>query len=248
MQWSQKRRVSIAVGIVLIVAAATALGWYGFVYEPASCSDGIQNQDERGIDCEGVCTRMCVVPRVDALWSRSVQTADGVYHAVALVKNPEPNASAVGLTYALSLYDSGNILVAERRGTFDLAPGETRVIFESNVITAERVPVRAFMKIDGGQWSRGEQEANLIRVIPGTVDEEARSFTAVIENLTPTPITGVVADALLYDREGIVVTASETRVPVLPARGRQEVVFTWSLPFARPIITSDIVVRHDAHP
>lgn len=248
MQWSQRRRVSIAVSIVLICASLTILGWYAFVYVPPSCSDGLQNQDERGIDCEGTCARMCVIPRVDAVWSRAVKTADGVYHGVALIKNPEPSSSSTGLTYIMSLYDAGNILVAERRGSFDLTPGETRVIFEPNIITGERTPVRTLMKIDGGTWLRDEQRVSLLRTLPGTVDSEKRELVATIENTTPTTITDIVADALLYDREGILVTASETRIPTLAARARQEVVFTWPDAFSRPISTSDIVVRINVRP
>lgn len=240
--------MSIAAGIVALLASITLLGWYVFIYEPPSCADGVQNQDERGVDCEGVCALMCVVPRVDAVWSRAVLSAEGVYHGVALIKNPEPGARGTEMSYSMSLYDSGNILVAERRGTLDLAPGETRVLFEPNIITRERVPVRTLMKIDGGVWERAEQVANPIRVLPGSVDEEARTLVATIENTTSQPIGDVVATALLYDREGVLITASQTTVPTLPARGRQDITFTWSLPFERPVTTSDIVVRHDARP
>lgn len=243
MQWAQRRRVSIAVSIVLILAALTALVWFVFIYTPASCSDGILNQDERGVDCEGVCAQMCVVPRVDASWSRAVLSAEGVYHGVALVKNPEPGARGTGLSYTMSLYDTGNILVAERRGTFNLLPGETRVIFEPNIITRERTPVRALVKIDGGSWAKSELQSNPLRVLPGAVDTVRRELRATIENTTPAPIADIIANALLYDREGVLVTASETRVATLPGRGRQEVVFTWPLPFTREVATSDIVVR-----
>ncbi len=243
MGWAENRRVGIAVGIVLIFAALTALVWYVFIYNPPTCFDGIQNQDEQGIDCDGSCVLMCLAPRVDADWTRSVRTATGVYHGVSLVKNPLTTAKGTGLQYSMSLYDSGNILVAERRGTFDLEPGETRVLFESNVTTGERVPVRAFLRIDGGVWEKAVPSDKPIRIIPGVVDEQALTFTAVLENTTPLPQSDIVADALLYDAEGILVTASETRIPVLGPRARQDIVFTWPEKFARPIRTSDIVIR-----
>lgn len=246
MQWSERRRVSIAVGIVLLLAGVLGLFWYLFLYAPATCFDGIRNQDERGVDCDGTCTLMCVAPRVDALWTRSVETASGVYHGVSYVKNPEPRARGTRLSYRMSLFDSGNILVAERRGSVDLAPGETRVIFEPNILTGERTPVRALMKLDGGVWERAEPVPQTVKVTLGVVDEESRTFSALLENSTPTALNDVVASALLYDREGVLVTASETKVPVLPARGRQEVVFTWSIPFERPVVTADVVVRHSS--
>lgn len=248
MSWAGRRRVGIATGIVLILASLTALSWYFFIYTPPSCEDNLQNQGEFGVDCEGPCAKLCTVPRVDALWSRAVNTAPGVYHGVALVKNPLPNARGEGLTYTMSLYDSGNILVAERRGRFDIEPGETRVIFEANVVTGERTPVRAFMNIDGGAWQRADVSPQTIRVIPGTLDEEGRVLTATIENTTALPVRGIVADALLYDAEGILVTASESRITSLPARGRQELVFTWPEAFPRDITTWDTIVRVNALP
>jgi hypothetical protein len=248
MSWAGQRRAGIAFGIVAVLASLTALSWYVFLYEPPSCFDRIQNQDELGIDCDGVCTRMCVAPRTDAVWTRAVRTADGVYHGVSLVKNPLPNVSGTDLTYVLSLYDRGNILVAERRGSLALSPGETRIVFEPNIITGERVPVRALLKIDGGTWARAEAEPSTIRMRLGQLSEETRTLTAELENLTATPIENVVADALLYDSDGILVTASETRIDVLPARGRYEAVFTWPEPFERPVVTSDVIVRTDARP
>jgi hypothetical protein len=248
MSWARRRQAFIAFLIVLVFGSLTVLGWYVFVYEPASCSDGLQNQDELGVDCDGTCARMCVVPRVDALWTRAVKSADGVYHGVALVKNPLPNGSGTRLSYTLSLYDAKNILVAERRGVFDLAPGETRVLFEPNMITRERTPVRAATSVDGGVWQRDSVLEQRIRVIQGVVDSEAKTYTVTLENLTAEPIYNVIADALLYDARGIVVTASESKVPLLAAHGRHEVVYTWSEAFDRPVTTADTVVRIDVQP
>jgi hypothetical protein len=248
MGWAGRRRAGIAGGIALFFAALTLLSWYLFFYAPPTCFDGIQNQDEQGIDCDGSCALMCIAPRVDADWTRSVRTAPGVYHGVSLIKNPLTNVRGTGLKYTMSLYDAGNILVAERRGAFDLDPGATRVLFESNVTTGERVPVRALLRVDGGVWEKADSTVDYIRIIPGVVDEKALTFTASIENVTAEPQNDIVADALLYDAEGILVTASETRIPILGPRERQEVVFTWPEQFARPIRTSDIVVRFDERP
>lgn len=248
MSWAGRRKVGIAAGIVVLFAALLGLVWYVFIYEPPSCSDGIMNQDERGVDCDGSCALMCTPARVDADWTRAVKTVEGIYHGVSLIKNPLTNASATGLKYTMSLYDTGNILVAERRGTFDLEPGETRVLFESNIITGERIPVRAFLRIDGGIWQRATPSERPIKVIPGVVDEELRTFTASLENTTPYRQQEVIADALLYDEKGILVTASETMIPILEPRARQDIVFTWPEAFLRPIRTSDIVVRLNVRP
>ena len=142
MHWAMKRQLEYAIGVIVTFAIVLGGGWYIFLYSPASCIDHTQNQNEEGVDCGGVCSTICTPPRVDAIWARSVKVSNGVYHAVALVKNPLANARGTGLTYSLSLYDEGNILIAERKGSFNLAPGETRAIDGAPPGTGQAVATR----------------------------------------------------------------------------------------------------------
>lgn len=243
MDWAGRRRLTYAGSILLVFALLLAGGWYFFIYTPPSCFDGIQNQDEVGIDCDGSCSKMCSPSNVNALWTRAVKVAEGVYHGVALVKNPLGDAKGSNLPYTMSLYDTENVLVAERRGTLNLNPGETRVVFESNIVTGSRIPFRAFTSLGDGVWDRMAPVQNLVAVIPNPLDQENRLLSAVLENTTAAPVNGVIADALLYDAEGILVAASETRIDTLAGRERRVVTFTWGIPFARPVTTADILVR-----
>lgn len=244
-----KRQVEYALGVIVTLAIAFGGGWYIFLYSPASCIDQTQNQGEEGVDCGGPCSTICKPPRVDAVWSRAVKVADGVYHAVALVKNPLSNAYGSHLNYALSLYDEGNILVAERKGSFDVAPGETRAIFEPNVVTGSRIPVRAFMVIEGGNWAKADPVQNPITIVTQNLDQEKLRLDATIENTTAAPITGIIADALLYNAQNILIAASETTLPSLAGRDRHDLTFTWGLPFPESVARADIEVRSDAtHP
>jgi len=244
MGWATRRKFIYATGVLLFLGAAGFSSWYFFFYTPPSCSDGIQNQGEFGVDCDGPCVKMCTPPRVDALWARSVKVANGVYHAVALVKNPVAKGRGTDLEYLISLFDEKNILVATRRGVFDLEPGETRAVFEPSIITGERIPIRAIVKITGGSWQRAEAVQSPIRIVEqGVPDSENLNLSAIIENTTAEPVTTIVVDALLYDADDVLVTASETRIPVLQARERREITFTWSEPFSRPVIRADIQIR-----
>lgn len=245
MQWAQRRKAFIALSIAASGALVCGALWFGLFYRAPSCTDGVQNNDERGVDCGGSCARLCAVPRVDPLWARAVRVADGVYHGVALIRNPEQGASGTDIEYRYSLYDAQGILVAERRGALTLQPNEVRVLFESSIITGSQRPVRAVVSLNGGEWERGTRDASTVSVIPGVLDSGARTLTATLVNDTPLDVRNVVANALLFDSDGILVTASETRVPLLRARSRTEVVFTWIEPFARPIGTTDVLVRED---
>jgi hypothetical protein len=248
MDWARRRQLLYLTGVFAFFALIAVWVWYAFIYAPPSCTDGIQNQNEQGIDCDGVCSNMCTPSRVDALWTRAVKVTDGVYHGIAEVKNPLPTARAKGLEYIMSLYDVGNILIAERKGTVDLDPGQTRSIFEANIITGSRVPVRSFTKFAGGNWSKAEPWVSPIKVLPGTVDQAALMLPATLENTTAAPVTGITADALLYDANDILVAASETKVARMQPRERKDIIFTWAVPFTAPIVRTDIEVRipHDS--
>jgi len=242
MPWSSMRQLLIAlvVGAVLFVLGATA--YFTFIYRAPSCTDGVQNQGEEGVDCGGACTRLCVQPNVSTLWSRSVAVAPGVYHAVALIKNPDTSAAGT-FPYTVSLFDAENILVATREGSFTILPGEIAPLFEANIITGERVPVRTFVDIGPGVFDRMERVSPPVRSLSFNVNEKTGVVTATVENQTLFPIDDVVVTALLYDSTGLLVRASETLVERLEARERRTLVFTWQEPFEKKPAEIDIIPR-----
>lgn len=89
-QWVAKRKLFY--GIFSIVALVLVIGvpLFFVLYKTPTCFDGKQNQNEKGIDCGGVCTRLCSsdIANPIVLWQRSFVVTDGVYNAVAYVQNP----------------------------------------------------------------------------------------------------------------------------------------------------------------
>lgn len=243
MQWSLERQLLYAAVVLLVIGALFAGLWFFFFYTPPSCSDGVLNQDEEGIDCGGACTLLCEAPDVAALWARSVKVAPGVYHAVAMVRNPESGAGAVDLPYSFSLFDAENILVAERRGSLTLEPGDVVPLFEANIVTGERIPARTFVSFGVGEWRTMERSPNPIRITSQNLDREGLRLTASIENIIPQEVQGITLTALLYDSKDVLVAASQTTIDTLSPRATRSVVFTWQEPFTNPIIRADIVSR-----
>ncbi len=245
MRWASRRQFLYALAVFLFFAILAGAGWFFFVYTPPTCADGIQNQNEEGVDCNGVCSKLCVAPKIEALWVRAVPVAPGVYHAVASVKNPEDDAEGRAIPYTFSLFDAKNILIAERRGSLDLRPGETRPLFEANIITGERIPARTFVVFgDSPRWNTADRADNPLRVISQEFDEKALRLSALIENVTPTPVSEITISALLYDENEILIGASETKIDTLSPRTRREVSFTWQQPFSAPVLRVEVVPRY----
>ncbi len=245
MRWGIKRQLLIAIAVLAIVLVLGSGIWLAFFYRAPSCSDGLQNQGEQGIDCGGPCSLLCQAPLVSALWARSVEVAPGVYHAVAMVTNPESNAGTTALPYVFQLFDNQNILIAERRGTTFLQPGDVIPLFEPNIVTGQRVPVRTFVTFGNAVWTAMTRSESPIQVTSRTLDQSGLRLSAHIVNASARPASGVVLTALLYDATDILVAASQTTLTSISARGESDVVFTWQEPFARPVVRTEIVPRFE---
>jgi len=243
MNWSFRRQVLYALAAVLTIGALALLGWFFFFYAPPSCSDGVRNQNEEGIDCGGSCSFLCGAPNVSSIWARSVRIAPGVYHAVAMVRNSESSAGTEELPYTFSLFDSENILIAERRGTMALYPGEVVPVLESNIITGERIPARTFVTFGDGRWQKMTRPENPIRIVSQDLDQEGLRLSASVENRSVATVSHITVTALLYNADDVLITASQTVINSMPPRGAQAVIFTWQEPFSEPIVRADIVPR-----
>ncbi len=243
MRWAFKRQFLYALGVLLVVALLGTGVWLVFFYHAPSCSDGVQNKDEVGVDCGGSCKKLCQAPRVSALWVRAVPVAQGVYHAVALVRNPETDAGTSALPYTFSLYDDKDILIAERRGTMRLEPNDIVPLFEANIITGNRIPARTFIDFGQSVWEKMVKSDNPIRIVSQSLDQDALTLSAHIENLTALSIVSTAVTALLYDVDGTLVNASQTTITDLPARAEKDIIFTWQLPFSKPVVRVEITPR-----
>lgn len=246
MPWSTTRQLLFAIGVVAIIAAISAGLYFFFVYTPPSCSDGIHNQNEEGVDCGGVCLALCTQPNISALWARSVRVAPGVYHAVALVKNPNTSAQGI-IPYKVSLFDEENILIATREGALALLPGDVAPLFEANVITGERIPARTFVDMGIGTFERAERETSPVRVFSFNMDAAASRVTALIENQSVFPVDDITITALLFSSTELLINASQTRIEKLGAKERREIIFTWQEPFSETPVRVDILPRLRIH-
>lgn len=248
MQWDTGRQIQYAFWLVVVLAVVGVGGYFGLVYKAPSCTDGIQNGKEEGIDCGGsMCTNICaeMAPHVSVVWARSVTVAPGVYHAVALVRNPDTTAKGTA-PYKVSLFDSENILIVTREGTIDLGPGEVAPLFEPTLAAGNRVPARTFVDIGAGAWEKATRAASPVRVTAlGSADDAntKHSLSARIENTGAEVVPSVTVTALLYDASSTLVAASQTVVDQLRARESRDVIFTWSEPFVAPATTFDLIPR-----
>lgn len=245
MSWATRRKL-IYLGIlllILVVVAGTPL--FLVVYKAPSCSDGKQNQGERGIDCGGPCKNLCQAQALEPviLWQRAFKVSPGSYNLIAYVKNLNVSSGSLNVPYSFKLYDRDNILIVERTGFTDLLPNKSFPIFESAVPSGEKVPSRVSFEFNKKPfWIRSGIPEIDLRVSDQLFSREDSSprLEATIENQSIKTLSRLPVVAILYDLDGNAISASRTIIDLLEPRGSARIIFTWPEPFGVDISQKEI--------
>lgn len=203
----------------------------------ATCFDGRQNQEEEGIDCGGPCDKKCVgnVREPVIIWARAIKTEKGVYDVASLIENSNLFTGAKIFEYRFKLYDDKNVLIAVRAGETFINPGERFVIFETNIITRERIPSRAVIELpdyNNIDWERIEKEKPKLLVIKKDLFEgEIPRLEARIRNSSLFPIEDIYAVGVIYDEDENVRAISSTKIDFINGESEHVTTFTWPKSF-----------------
>jgi hypothetical protein len=222
--------------------------FYLFFNKPPTCTDGKQNGDEHGIDCGGSCENLCLAQISDPvlLWSRAFKISDGIYNAVAYVENPNFSAGVSKISYIFKLFDSENLLVAQRKGRTFISPNGINPVFEGAIRTGQRIPARAFFEFSSmPQWEEIKNEESSLSVngiVLSGIDFSPR-IDAVLSNAGIRSISDIEVVAILFDADGNAIAASSTFIKYLPDRSSQDIVFTWPNKFDSSPSRIEIIPR-----
>lgn len=246
MNWATRRRTVYILGIALFFSITLGIPTAIWLYEPPTCFDGKQNQDETSPDTGGPCVLLDAgaLHPYSVLWSRAFPARPGSYNALAYVENSNAGAGIRDISYLFKLYDDRGVLVAERRGLTSLVPGGITPVFEGAIYTGNRTVTRAFFEFTSSPpWERVEDPLDNIsvsnRVVSATQD--APRLAATAENAGVRIITDITFVATIFDTAGNAFASSATLVPRLEGGEKKEIVFVWSEPFAKAVSRVDIL-------
>jgi len=254
MDWSTRKKLGCfgMIGLVILLIAAYYVYKIFFTHVP-TCFDGIQNQDEQGIDCGGVCANFCswqeksIVP----LWARAFPIQNGVYSLVAYVQNQNINAGIEQINYEFRVYDSNNILAGDPvTGTTFIEPNQSTAIFQSPVSTGNRIPKNVFFSFTSTPvWTKTDPKYSVPQLTTAnthlTNTDTAPKLSADVINNTLFNYNNIEVVAILYGADGNAINASDTYIASLPQQSKQTVYFTWPQKFSEPVTNITIIPRLD---
>lgn len=248
MSWASRRRGIYLLGIISFLTIVIGIPLAKYSYSPSTCTDGKQNQGETAPDKGGPCPVLDerTLSPASVLWSRSFEVRSGLYNAVAYVENPNENAGvriSNAIRYHFGMYDSRNILVAERTGATFIIPGSITPIFEANIDAGNRVIAHTYLEFTGQFiWERLINPAKAITISNKEildVSSEPR-ILAIAENMSVSPISDISFIVVVFDTSGTAYATSRTSLPRISPGEKQQITFTWPYPFPSRVGRVDI--------
>ncbi len=246
MSWASRRRTFYLSGVLLFFVVLVGIPLAVYLYRPATCEDGVMNQEETAIDRGGPCPILdenFLSPH-SVLWSRAFRVRDGSYNAVAYVQNPNDGAGVLSAPYRFGLYDENNVLVAESEGTMFIMPLAVTPVFAGPIDTGNRAVARTYFEFTGPlTWQRLVNVTSAVAIGNKQVSDIAAvpRVDALVSNVSVAPIRDITFVAVAFDPAGNAFAASLTTVPSLAPKEGVQITFTWPEPFPYPVGRLDIL-------
>lgn len=213
---------------------------YSLTYHAPSCTDGIQNQDETGIDCGGnMCPYLCTDQELPLAikWTHVFPQGGNVYDIAADLINRNDTAGIPLLSYTVTVTDASGATLYTKQDQTYVNPGEEFPIFIPEV-TISGNPQNITISFDPSMhWVRGtRQDTGLsVKNLSLTSANSSPRLDATIQNDSFTPKNNITAYAMIYDTSGNIRAISSTAVSSVDAQSSQPIFFTWNSPItSRP--------------
>jgi len=236
---NESRRIlkrSLIIGIYVLIFALLMLLVYSCVKNKASCIDKIQNQNEEGVDCGGVCPACMNIEAQDIVTKEQgfLNTGqNGNYDLYAKINNPNTQVGSKKFEYEFILYDQSGNQVAQRNGTGFILPSEDKYLVVNNVPSASE-PSKMDFRIKSVDWVEFNSyyEKPQLKMINRTYNEiqSGVSFAeakGLLKNESPYDFNEIKISVVLRDENGKVVALNSTEMKTVKSGEEREFKVSW---------------------
>ena len=249
MTWAGQRRLQYLGGIFLVFLIILSIFLYPIIFKKPTCTDGVKNGDEIGIDCGGSCALMCFDKTSDpvVIWSRAFPVLGSNYNLVAYVENQNKNSGIENISYQFLVYDVNNRMIGSRQGRAFVPPNKQFAIFEPTFdVGLSQVKSVTFEFTEPFIWVKKEATLNNLALFVENItlgeDLKSPSLSAIIKNESIYDIPPFEVIAILYDKDHNAINASKTIKDGLLSNESLPVFFTWPIPLTGTPVINDVLV------
>jgi hypothetical protein len=199
-------RQLFAGALFFILAGGTMYWSYQKIFPTLpNCRDGIQNQDETGVDCGGICEIVCPLPprpsdakEIEIQAPKAVNSGVSTYDLAAKIVNPNKYWGLESFNYEFNVKDgSGKIVLIKTGKSYLLPDSYDYIILSSQKIDA--VPVDIELKLSEEKWSSVNADYNISAL---SFPVMQKLYTPRDENGFPSA-SGIVVNGTSYDFDKI---------------------------------------------
>lgn len=254
----RKTRQIVIVSVYILLFITLSIGvYYAFLKPPETCFDKKQNQDERGVDCGGVCTLVCeehiLGQDLEVTETALVSGGNGQYDAFVKVHNPNDEVGASLFTYVFELKSATGQTVATRSGESFISPQESKYLFELNLETST-VPTSVIVRFTVSKWERfsGYHEKPVINIYQKryNVISSGAGFGeayGLLANESPYDFRSIVVKVILRDGNGTVLAFNTTEMRAIVSREERDFRLVWPSSFPGTVERVEMEVEADVY-
>lgn len=251
------KRLTI-VGVVVFFVALVGGSWYFFTASAPSCSDGKQNQGERGADCGGPCAKACPMALVpDPLVVREVAFVpgggEGEYDVLAKAYNPNDELGASVLPYVFRLEDASGNVLAEAGGTGFILPQETKTFLLVGLRSAT-APQRVEVSFPDPEWEKfsGYKEKPALSILNRRYERISSGpffgeVQGTLVNDSVFDFRSILVKVVLRDVNGKPLAFNQTEMNTVRTRENRYFSLKWPKAFPGEVVQVDIEPEADIY-
>lgn len=244
------RKQLIIIAIIVIFLALVGTGVYLKYFRPVpTCFDGIQNQNEEGIDCGGSCIscERLTIKDIQINWVKFLWLENNGYDLVAKISNPNPNFGLGQLTYIFKLYNAAGQEIKEQRGNSFILPGQEKYLIEGNVTAAETLGKIDLVigKVAQEDWQKFNEEYSLPNIY--VLNKEFKSlddqsgvsqFSGIIKNDSAFDFDKIIVSIILFDTGKQILGVNKTEANTVLAGEERYFSALWFSPIKKEALNS----------
>ncbi len=236
MEKTERKRI-IIIFVYLFIFLFVGTEAYIHFKPKASCFDGIQNQNEQGIDCGGVCQKECnEIKAQNLVVGKTGLVPSGIrgkYDFYAQIFNPNAVFGSKKFNYKLELKDSSGKIIVSKSGSNFILPGERKYIIVDNIEILDK-HVSTNFKIIDSDWIEFNNyyaspnveivNKNYSEVSEGTNFSRAKGL---LKNDSPYDFNLIKIEVILKNTNGKILALNSTEMKTVNSGEQRDFTLFW---------------------
>ncbi len=240
----QKKRLKIGL-VYLLIFVIIIGGIYLIIKSGApSCSDGIQNQGEAGIDCGGPCSPCPwqVQKDLKVNLAKAIETTDDYLDLMAEIENPNSEFGAKKINYVFKLYNAQDKLIQSYEQSSYILPRETKYLVKKKISVSEVVDyVRLeILSVEWKELVEYDKPELIIQNSSVSQQQDLVLATGTLENRSNYDFYEIDLWAVLFDKNSNIIGVNKMGLDTVLSGEKRYFELNWHFPIKEKIDKLDI--------